>query len=92
VGSSPSLKRPATRGEIKLQHTATSLLAPERVRFRYKLDGHNVHWVEARDRREEAACSTMTSLPIELTDGTGLELMRELSISSLPGIALWSAE
>jgi len=52
VGSSRSLKLPATRGEIRLQYTATSLLAPEKVRFRYKLEGYNVHWVEARDRRE----------------------------------------
>ena len=52
VGNSSALKLPATRGEITLHYTATGLLAPERVRFRYKLDGHNVHWVEARDRRE----------------------------------------
>ncbi len=52
MGSFPLLKLPATRGEIRLQYTATSLLAPEKVRFRHKLDGYNVNWLEARDRRD----------------------------------------
>ena len=46
------LKLPAARREIELRYTATCLLASEKVRFRYKMDGYNVDWIEAGHGRE----------------------------------------
>jgi signal transduction histidine kinase/ligand-binding sensor domain-containing protein len=42
------------KGTSKLQvdYTATSLAVPERVRFRYRLEGVDKNWVEARGRRQ----------------------------------------
>ncbi len=39
------------RGEIEFQYTALSYRSPERVRFKYKLDGVDQEWVEAGTRR-----------------------------------------
>jgi two-component system, cell cycle sensor histidine kinase and response regulator CckA len=38
-------------GGLELHYTATSLLIPERVRFRYRLEGYDENWVEAGTRR-----------------------------------------
>ena len=48
---------PGTR-RVTISFTAASLLAPEKVRFRYRLDGFDREWVEAGRRRE----ATYTSL------------------------------
>jgi signal transduction histidine kinase/ligand-binding sensor domain-containing protein len=37
---------------VHFKYTATSLLIPERVRFRYQLDGYDKEWTEAGTRRE----------------------------------------
>jgi signal transduction histidine kinase/ligand-binding sensor domain-containing protein len=37
--------------DVELQYTALSLLAPARVRFRYRLDGYDTEWVDAGARR-----------------------------------------
>ncbi|MEN8143784.1 MAG: two-component regulator propeller domain-containing protein [Gemmatimonadota bacterium] len=37
--------------DVEFSYTALSLLAPENVRFRYRLDGYNEDWVEAGNRR-----------------------------------------
>ncbi|MDE1146469.1 MAG: two-component regulator propeller domain-containing protein [Azospirillaceae bacterium] len=37
---------------VQVDFTATSLSVPERVRFRYRLEGVDTRWVEAGDRRE----------------------------------------
>jgi ligand-binding sensor domain-containing protein len=36
---------------VELQYTALSLLAPEKVRFKYRLDGFDGHWIDAGERR-----------------------------------------
>lgn len=41
---------PATR-TIELDYTATSLIASDRIRFRYMLEGFETEWVEAGGRR-----------------------------------------
>jgi PAS domain S-box-containing protein len=42
----------AGRGDIVLRYTGLSFLAPEKVRFKYKLEGYDRDWVDAGDRRE----------------------------------------
>jgi signal transduction histidine kinase len=37
---------------VEIDYTATSLLIPERVRFRYKLDGYDQSWIDAGTRRQ----------------------------------------
>ena len=39
------------RGDLAFHYTALSLLAPAKVRFKYKLDGYDLDWVDAGDRR-----------------------------------------
>ena len=39
-------------GELSFHFTALSYIAPEKVRFRYKLEGYNSEWVESSGRRE----------------------------------------
>lgn len=56
VGSQPlELERPAKLApgseELSFHYTALSFLAPEKVRFRYKLEGVDQNWVEAGTRR-----------------------------------------
>lgn len=42
----------AGRGELDFHFTAVDLQAPERVRFKYQLDGVDSEWVDAGGRRE----------------------------------------
>jgi len=42
---------PPGRGNIVIRYTGLSFLAPEKVRFKYKLEGHDADWVDAGDRR-----------------------------------------
>ena len=42
---------PAGRERIDIQFTALNLAAPDRARFRYRLDGHETKWVEAGNTR-----------------------------------------
>ncbi len=58
--------RPAVAGtlgpglrELELHYTALSFVAPERVRFRYRLEGFDDRWVEAGSRRS----AYYTSIP-----------------------------
>ena len=46
-----SVAVPPGGGMLEVRYTATSLLVPERVRFRYKLEGYDQDWVEAGTRR-----------------------------------------
>ncbi|HVN83156.1 MAG TPA: response regulator, partial [Terriglobia bacterium] len=39
------------KGNIEIRYTALGLIAPEKARFRYRLDGYDKDWVEARGRR-----------------------------------------
>lgn len=38
--------------ELQLHYTALSLTTPEKVRFKYKLEGYDQNWIEAGTRRE----------------------------------------
>ena len=42
---------PAGTFDLEIRYTALSFAAPERVRFRYRLEGFDPGWVEAADRR-----------------------------------------
>ena len=39
------------KGQLEIHYTAPSFISPERVRFRFKLDGFDKEWVEAGSRR-----------------------------------------
>jgi ligand-binding sensor domain-containing protein/signal transduction histidine kinase len=42
---------PGGEGQIELHYTSPGLRAPNRLRFRYKLEGFDSHWVQAGTRR-----------------------------------------
>ena len=46
------LTLPARTASIQIDYAALSLAVPERVRFRYRLEGFDKAWVEAGDRRQ----------------------------------------
>ena len=50
--NSTSLKLPPRIANLQIAYTATSLTIPERVRFRYKLEGQDKEWQDAGTRRE----------------------------------------
>lgn len=49
---SPQLRLPALVRDLRIDYTALSLVAPEKMRFRYKLEGRDDRWVDAGDRRQ----------------------------------------
>lgn len=51
VDLSRAIVLPASARNLEIHYTAPSFTAPERVRFRYRLDGHDDGWVEAGARR-----------------------------------------
>jgi hypothetical protein len=42
---------PAGKDKIEFNYTAFNLLVPERVRFKYRLEGYDRDWVDAGTRR-----------------------------------------
>ena len=46
-----NMRVPPGKGQLEFQYTALSYLAPERVRFRYRLEGFDRDWIEAGTRR-----------------------------------------
>lgn len=50
--TSTSLKLPPRTKNLQIAYTAASLTVPERVRFRYKLEGQDKEWQDAGTRRE----------------------------------------
>jgi signal transduction histidine kinase/ligand-binding sensor domain-containing protein/ActR/RegA family two-component response regulator len=46
-----TLVLPAGSNDLEIQYTALSFGAPERVRFRYRLEGFDDGWIEAGNRR-----------------------------------------
>ncbi len=48
---SQTLRLPAVTQHVEIRYTALSLLAPEKIRFRYRLEGTDSNWVEAGNRR-----------------------------------------
>ena len=53
AGRSPiqNSRLPALTRDIQIDYTALSFAMPQRVRFRYRLDGHDANWQEAGTRR-----------------------------------------
>ena len=51
-GSAPSLTFPAGTRQFEIHYTALSLSIPERVKFRYLLEGADEEWQDAGTRRE----------------------------------------
>jgi signal transduction histidine kinase/ligand-binding sensor domain-containing protein len=47
-----AVELPVGRADLRIDYTATSLTIPQRVRFRYKLEGYDRDWQEAGGRRE----------------------------------------
>jgi signal transduction histidine kinase/ligand-binding sensor domain-containing protein len=39
------------QGDLEIHYTGLSFTAPEKVRFKYKLEGYDQDWVDARERR-----------------------------------------
>ena len=39
------------QGDLEIHYTGLSFVAPEKVRFKYKLEGYDQDWVDARERR-----------------------------------------
>jgi signal transduction histidine kinase/ligand-binding sensor domain-containing protein len=52
--SSAGVKLPPRTRHIAIDYTALSLSIPERVRFRYKLEGYDTDWQDAGAQREAA--------------------------------------
>ena len=46
------LRLPALTRDLQIDYTALSLVAPEKVMFRYKLEGYDRDWVDAGNRRQ----------------------------------------
>lgn len=47
-----SLRLPALSRDLEIDYTALSLVAPEKIRFRYKLEGYDSDWQNAGNRRQ----------------------------------------
>lgn len=50
--ASAPIRLPPRVRDITIDYTALSFVAPEKVRFRYRLDGRDKEWVEAGNRRQ----------------------------------------
>jgi len=48
----PDLKLPALVRNLEIDYTALSFVVPQKVRFRYKLDGHDSEWQDSQGRRQ----------------------------------------
>ncbi len=80
---------PPGAGDIELQYTALSFQAPEKIRFRYRLEGFDHDWVDAGERR----MAFYTNVPpgsyrfrvvARNSDGVWNETGAELSLRLLP--------
>jgi signal transduction histidine kinase len=45
------VRLPARARDLEIHYTALSFLAPQRIRFRYRLEGHDDAWRDANNRR-----------------------------------------
>jgi ligand-binding sensor domain-containing protein len=55
----PGMRLPANVRNLRIEYTALSLVAPEKIHFKYKLEGQNQNWHEIIDERH----TTYTNLP-----------------------------
>ncbi len=62
----PGIRLAPGADRLEFHYTSLSMLAPERVRFRFKLEGYDRDWVDAGSRR----VAYYTKLP---PGGTGLK-------------------
>ncbi len=46
------LRLPALTRDIEIDYTAPSFAIPEKVQFRYRLDGHDTNWQDPHNRRQ----------------------------------------
>lgn len=51
-GGSGSVRLPPLIRDLQIDYTALSLIAPEKILFRYKLEGRDSDWQEAGNRRQ----------------------------------------
>ncbi len=51
ISNQPLMELPPGRGELEFHYTALSFRAPEKTRFKYKLEGFDSEWVDAGTRR-----------------------------------------
>src|SRR5262249_35935126 len=51
VASHPNLRVPPLVRDLEIEYTALSFTAPEKVRFRYKLEGWDADWRETAERK-----------------------------------------
>ena len=47
-----NLRLPPHTRDIEIDYTALSFVAPQKVRFRYKLEGHDSNWQDPQNRRQ----------------------------------------
>jgi signal transduction histidine kinase/ligand-binding sensor domain-containing protein len=47
-----NLRLPPHTRDLQISYTALSLVAPQKVRFRYRLEGHETDWQDAATRRQ----------------------------------------
>jgi signal transduction histidine kinase/ligand-binding sensor domain-containing protein len=52
TASHANLRLPPLVRDLEVDYTALSLVAPEKNRFRYKLEGHDRDWIDAGNRRQ----------------------------------------
>ncbi len=52
AGESGTLRLPPLIRDLQIDYTALSLVAPEKILFRYKLEGRDSDWQEAGNRRQ----------------------------------------
>jgi len=50
IGTGETTVRPG-KGELEIHYAGLSYIAPQKIRYRYKLDGYDANWVEADTRR-----------------------------------------
>jgi len=55
----PGMRLPANVRSLRIEYTALSLVAPEKIHFKYKLEGQNPNWHEVINERQ----ATYTNLP-----------------------------
>jgi len=48
----PNLDLPALIGNLEIDFTAPSFVVPQKVRFQYKLEGHDGEWQDSQGRRQ----------------------------------------
>lgn len=51
IDLSGTVQAPPGKGELEVEYTALSFLDPQKVRFKYKLEGFDEHWIDAGTRR-----------------------------------------